>query len=330
MYPSQLVSTLVKCVNNDLPVLLKGAPGIGKTDICNQVGEITERQVITVIPAICDPTDGKGVPGKNGKGKWEWHLIGDARRVIEATKPMLVVIDDLGQAPATVQASFMQWILLRRIGEHDIPDCVTFIAATNRRQDRAGVTGILEPVKSRFVTILELTPNIDDWVTWAFTHEMPGQLIAFAHFRPTMLTAFKPVADIVNGPCPRTFANAGKLLNAGISDMESIAGAVGEGCAVEMLGFFKYWQQLPNLAAVIADPDKADVPTEPAALYAIVTGLVEKATKTNIGRIFKYGARLPKDFNILLGRDCIRRDASIQNTTAFIKWAVDNKDILAA
>jgi len=330
MYPSQLITTLTKCVNNNLPVMLKGAPGIGKTDICNQVGNLTKREVITVIPVISDPTDAKGVPGKNGNGKWEWHLIGDARRIAEAKKPMLVVIDDLGQAPATVQAAYMQWILLRHIGEHKIPDCVTFIAATNRRQDRAGVTGILEPVKSRFTTILELTPNIDDWVEWAFAHEMPGQLIAFAHFRPGLLTAFKPVADIINGPCPRTFANAGKLINAGIEDMESIAGAVGEGCAVEMLGFFKYWQQLPNLTAVIADPDKAAVPTEPAALYAIVTGLVEKATKTNIGRIFKYGARLPKDFNILLGRDCIRRDASIQNTTAFVKWTVDNKDILAA
>ena len=36
-------------------------------------------------------------------------------------------------------------------------DQVTFIACTNRKTDMAGVTGILEPVKSRFISISELT-----------------------------------------------------------------------------------------------------------------------------------------------------------------------------
>jgi len=330
MKPSMLLPILTKLVQARLPVMLKGAPGVGKTDIVGQVAENLGMEFIPVIPAISDPTDGKGVPGKNGNGKWEWHLIGDARRIVETKKPTLVNLDDLGQAPGMVQAAYMQWILLRRIGEHPIPDCVSIMACTNRREDRAGVTGILEPVKSRFNTILELHPDVDDWVEWAFAHNMPGKLIAFAHFRPGLLTAFKPTADIVNGPCPRTFANVGKQLNAGVENLETMSGAVGEGCAIEMFGFFKYWQQLPNLTALIADPDKADVPTEPAALYAVVTGLAEKATSNNIGRIFKYAERLPKDFSILLGRDCIRKDKTIQNTKAFIKWAVDNKSILAA
>jgi len=330
MKPSQVKRTLLRCVKANLPVLLKGAPGVGKTDICSQVAEELEMNFIPIIPVICDPTDAKGVPARNGDGKWEWHLIGDARRIIEAKEPTMVLIDDLGQAPTMVQAAFMQWILLRRIGEHPIPDCVYILSATNRREDRAGVTGILEPVKSRFATIIEMEPDEGDWAEWAFAHEMPGKLIAFGHFRPALLTDFQPTADIKNGPCPRTFANAGKLINAGIEDMETISGAVGEGCAVEMLGFFKYWQQLPNLDAVIADPDKADVPREPAALYAIVTGLVEKVTKNNIERIFRYGKKLPKDFQILLGRDCIRRDKTIQTTKAFVKWAVDNKDVLTA
>jgi hypothetical protein len=309
--------------------MLKGAPGVGKTDICYQVGEATERETLVVIPVISDPTDAKGVPGRNGDGRWEWHLIGDARRIVEAKKPMLVVVDDLGQAPATVQAAYMQWILLRHIGEHPIPDCVTFIACTNRRQDKAGVQGVLEPVKSRFVTILEFTPDEWDWVEWAYAHNMPTKLVAFAHFRPNLLLAFKPTADLLNTPCPRTFANAGKLINVGEESLECLAGAVGEGCAAEMVGFFKYWDQLPNLSAIIADPDKAIVPEEPAARYAVVTGLVERVTPTNVGRIFKYGKRLPKDFRILLGRDSIRKEPKIQNTKAFVKWAVENKDILA-
>ena len=329
MKPSHLKTNLLKCMKARLPVLIKGAPGVGKSDIVAQVAAELEMDLILSHPVVSDPTDFKGLPAIVD-GQADFLPFGDLLLLIEAVKPTIAFLDDLGQAPACVQAAAMQLILARRVNSHIISDHVVFVAATNRRQDRAGVTGILEPVKSRFATIYELTQDIDDWVEWAFAHEMPGKLIAFAHFRPGLLTAFKPSPDIVNGPCARTFANVGKLINAGIEDMESIVGAVGEGCAVEMMGFFKYWQELPNLSAVIADPEKAKVPVEPAALYAIVTGLVEKATKTNVGRIFKYGKRLPKDFNILLGRDCIRKDASIQNTNAFIKWAIDNKDILAA
>jgi hypothetical protein len=310
-------------------VLIKGAPGVGKSDIVSQVAAELEMELVLSHPVVSDPIDYKGLPAIVD-GQADFLPFGELLQLIEAVKPTIAFLDDLGQAPACVQAAAMQLILARRVNGHHISNMVVFVAATNRRQDRAGVTGILEPVKSRFATILECAPDESDWVEWAFANKMPGKVIAFAHFRPGLLTGFKPTADIVNGPCPRTFANAGNLINAGIDDIESLTGAVGEGCATEMVGFFKYWDQLPNLTALIADPDKAIVPKEPAALYAVVTGLVEKVTPTNVGRIFKYGGRLPKDFSILLGRDCIRKDPKIQNSKAFIKWAVANKDILAA
>lgn len=328
MRPNELKVRLAKCMKAQLPVLIKGAPGVGKSDIVHQVAADLNMNMVLSHPVVDDPIDYKGLPGFID-GRAEFVPFGNLLDLIEAVKPTIAFMDDLGQAPACVQAAAMQLILARRVNAHHVSPKVVFVAATNRRQDKAGVTGILEPVKSRFAAIYECTPDEHDWVEWAFANDMPGKIIAFAHFRPALLTTFKPTPDIVNGPCPRTFANAGKLINAGLEGLEDLTGAVGEGCAIEMRGFFQYWDQLPNLDAVIADPEKARVPTEPAARYAVVTGLVEKVTPTNVGRIFKYGKRLPKDFSILLGRDCIRKDPSIQNTKAFVKWAVDNKDILA-
>ncbi len=74
-----------------------------------------------------------------------------------ATKLTACFIDDLGQATPAVQAAAMQLILARTLNGHRVSDHVVFIAATNRRTDRAGVSGILEPVKSRFATLVELT-----------------------------------------------------------------------------------------------------------------------------------------------------------------------------
>ena len=329
MNPSTLKLRLTACVENRLPVLIKGAPGVGKTDIVTQVANDLKMKLILFHPVVSDPTDFKGLPGIV-KGKAEFLPFGDLRVLLECEEPTLAFYDDVGQAPACVQAALMQLILANQVNGHILSEHVVHCAATNRREDRAGVTGILEPVKSRFATILELIADVDDWVTWALHHEMPPELIGFVHFRPALLTSGKATNDIINHPCPRTFANAGRLINSGLTDLETLAGAVGEGCASEMVGFIKVYKQLPNLSAILTDPKNATVPDEPAALYAVVSGLTEKVTEQNFSRVNAYGNRLPQDFSILLVRNCIRKEPKIQNTKAFIEWALLHKNVLTA
>ena len=316
-----------KAVKAGLPVLVKGAPGVGKSDIITQVARELKYDLVISHPVVSDPTDFKGLPGIVDK-KAEFLPFGDLRKLIEAKKPTIAFLDDLGQAPAVVQAAAMQLILARQVSGHKISDKVVFVAATNRREDRAGVTGILEPVKSRFATIIELEPTADEWIEWAFENDMPAELIGFIHFRPALLHEGSSTADIVNHPCPRTIAYAGKLINIGVDDIETLAGAIGEGCAVELVGFMEVYKSLPNISAILTDPSNAIVPTEPAALYAVVSALVDKVTKDNANRVLKYGNRLPADFSVLLVRDVIRKNPEIQNTKAFIRWATLHKDVL--
>jgi hypothetical protein len=222
----------------------------------------------------------------------------------------------------------MQLLLNRSIDGKKVSDNVTFVAATNRREDRAGVTGILEPVKSRFITILELVADPDEWVAWALKNDMPSEVIGFAHFRPHLFHEFKATTDITNGFCPRTLANAGRLISYGVKDIETLSGAIGEGPASELVGFMKVYLTLPSLDAILMEPTKTKVPTDPAAQYAVVSGLVEKVVKGNFGRAIKYANRLPSDFSVLFVRDCIRKDESLQHTKAFINWTVKHKDII--
>ena len=327
MNAKQLQETLKKAVKAGLPVLVKGAPGVGKSDIITQVAKELKYDLVVFHPVVSDPTDFKGLPAiVNGKA--DFLPFGDLKKLIEAKKPTIAFMDDIGQAPAVVQAALMQLILARQVNGHAISKKVVFIAATNRREDRAGVTGILEPVKSRFATIVQLEPTSNEWIEWAFDNDMPGELIGFITFRPSMLNEGKATADIINHPCPRTIAYAGKLINIGLDDIETLAGAVGEGCAVELVGFMAVYNSLPNISAILLDPDGAIVPEEPAALYAIVSALVDTITKDNANRVLKYGNRLPADFSVLLVRDAIRKEPKIQNTKAFIRWATLHKDVL--
>jgi len=327
MTPSELKNTLIKTVRANLSVLIKGAPGVGKSDIVAQVAKRTKRELIVSHPVVDDPTDYKGLPA-NVNGKAEFLPFGNLRALLEATKPTIAFLDDLGQAPAVVQAAAMQLLLARQINGHKISDKIVFLAATNRRQDKAGVTSILEPVKSRFATILELEPDLDDWLMWALNNDMPEQLIGFVHFRPDLLHQPSPTNEIVNHPCPRTIAFAGKLINANLTDFEVLKGAIGEGAAAELVGFLKICDELPNIDAIIADPKTAKIPTEPSALYAVASALAKKISPTNASRILCYARKMPKDFETLLVRDGIRHTPAIQQTKAFISWSVRNKNIL--
>lgn len=332
MKPSQLKSLLAKAIPAHAPVLIKGAPGIGKTDVVTQACIEAGANLIISHPVVSDPIDFKGMPWVDGKtGQAEFLPFGDLRALIEAEKNTVFFLDDLGQAPPTVQAAAMQLILARRINGHKVSGHVCFIAATNRKQDKAAVTGILEPVKSRFATIIELTPDLEDWVSWALRAGLPTELIAFIRFRPGLLHNFTPSADITNSPCPRTVANVGALMGLGLTpdlEYEAFSGAAGEGFAAEFMGFLQIFRKLPNPDSVLLNPDSAEVPTDPATLYALTGALARKASENTMDRLTRYSYRLPAEFSVLLMRDSVRNDGQVVNTRAFIEWSSKNADVL--
>lgn len=329
MKTSLVANTLARYVPRSFAALLVGAPGVGKSDLAEQAAHACNADFIVSHPVVADPTDVKGLPWPDvARDVAKFLPFGDLARAMRATKRTVWLLDDLGQAPPAVQAAFMQLLLARRVNEHVIPDCVSFIAATNRRSDRAGVSGILEPVKSRFVSIIRVEPDFDDWCTWAFANDVPVEVISFLRFRDEFFHDFKPSAEMTNSPSPRTWNHVGKILRSGPppeTEKEEYEGAVGEAAATEFTGFLRMYRSLPNLDAILLDPDQGRIPDLPAALYATCTGLATRASPQNFARIAQYANRLHSagkgEFAALLVRDCYRREPEVQATPAFVKIA---------
>jgi hypothetical protein len=325
--PAQLQTMLDGMVPARLPLLITGAPGIGKTDIVEATATKLDHDILVSHPVVSDPTDFKGLPFANAQSSEATFLpFGDLSIAINATRPLIWFFDDLGQAPQSVQSACMQLFLARRINGHHISEHVTFVGATNRRTDRAGVSGILEPVKSRFHSIVELAPDLDSWCNWAFSAGIPSTLIAFLRFRPDHLSDFKPTADMSNSPMPRTWSNLAKLETLNFPqqvELAAMAGAVGEGAAAEYLAFRRMFQSLTSVDAILLDPKGVKLPTAPNELYATATALASKATDVNLSRIGIYAQRLVDaqrgEFAVLLMRDCIRRNEKLKYTDAFIR-----------
>lgn len=329
MKPSNLQKFLVTSIRSKLPILIKGAPGIGKTDIVSQACLAAGANLIVSHPVVSDPTDYKGMPFVLD-GEAKFLPFGDLKALIDAKEPTVFFLDDLGQSPPSVQSAAMQLILSRRINGHIVSPHVTFLAATNRRADKAGVTSILEPVKSRFCSIVELEPDLNDWIVWALQHNIPSVLIAFMRFRPNLLFDFTPTPDITNSPSPRTVANVGKLLLMNLPsdiEFEAISGVAGEALAIELQGFLQIFRSIPNIDLIFTCPDHVQVPSphDVGTIFALCGAIASKVTDQNFDNIVKYAMRLPAEFQMMLIQDCRTKCLDVVNTTAYINWACQNQ-----
>jgi hypothetical protein len=331
MKATDLNEFLVFAIENNFPVLIKGKPGIGKSDLVEQAAKTTGAKLIISHPVVSDPTDYKGLPFMAKDGTAHFMPFGELNALIEAKEKTIFFLDDLGQAPASVQAACMQLILARRINGHAVSDQVTFIAATNRKEDKAGVSGLLEPVKSRFASIVELEVNTDDWVKWGLQNSMPVELLSFVRFRPALLDDFKPSKDIENSPCPRTVARIGAMQNKGINksiEFEVFKGAAGEKFAVEYCGFLKMFRELPSIDEIVLNPKNAPVSNEPAVQYALAGALAHRMTDQNIEAIVTYLNRLPAEISVVSMKDAVTRKRELSLTKSFVKWSAEKGNLM--
>lgn len=324
----ELTTILRAAAERRRTVLASGAPGVGKTDAVKQVAEQLEYDLIIEHPSVREPIDFVGLPA-NVDGRAEFLPYGTLRRIIEAEQPTILFLDDLGQAPPAVQAACMQLLLAREVCGRKISDQVVMFAATNRKEDRCGVTGLLEAVKSRFATIVEVIPDVDEWCEWALEREVSIDVVAFIRWKPDMLWTFEPTHAMVNQPSPRTVANAADVIGWGLPpniEYKTLSGAVGEGWTADFISFRELKSELPRIDTIFANPKRAKLPKSQGAKYSITTSLAIKITADLFGAAVTYLKRLKeKEFLVLFTKDVYRRDASIFETDAAIELCADEE-----
>lgn len=328
MRPKDTIKFLTKTIEAGMSTLLVGRPGIGKSDIVDQVRLLLDYDFYISHPVVDDPTDHKGFPVYvNGTAIFvEFPLL---KAMIEATKPTIVFYDDLGQALPAVQAAIMQIILAREINGKKISDHVRFVAATNRGKDGAGVTGFLEPLKSRFC-IIHLEPTVEDWTEWAMTKpHIPAELIGAVNYKPKWITQWEKSREIENTPTPRNISECGKLI-AMFKD-ESIgfqrsayASRIGSGAASELIEYLNLCKKLPSYQQVLADPDSVPVPSENSGVkYTVVAALASKVDNADdFATIGRYIDKFPGAFRSLYVTAVTNRVPELRESSYYIDWAV--------
>jgi hypothetical protein len=328
-------SLIVRYYGSKTPVWLAGAPGIGKSDTVRQAVEELSQQygeefgLIDFRASLRDPTDLLGFP-----------TVVDGRTVYSRPsflpgegdpKRGLLFLDEIAQAPALMQGACLGLALEGRVGDHALPPGWDVVAASNRRGDRAGANRIITPLLDRFA-YYEVEANLDDWSEWSLGAGVHPLVRSFLAWKPDQFSTFAPEGDDLVFATPRSWAMLGRVLDT-LDDgcrMEAAAGIVGRGAAAEIEAFVRHAQRLPDLDAVVADPEGQPVPEEPSVLYALTGALAQRAaTHPEDGRALAlYALRLPQEFQVLAVRDLVRASHAISCEPEVEAWLTSNNQLL--
>jgi hypothetical protein len=335
--PNQAMRSARFMIENGYNFMLVGAPGTAKTAIIEQAAENAGQKLIIFHPVISDPTDFKGMPAimkaeENSEIKFLAQFVPfeNLKRLLIADEPTVAFADDLGQAPPMVQAAWMQLVLARKLDDKTVSKHITFVSASNRKEDKAGVSGILTPLKSRFVSIIELVPDADDWLKWATANKIHPYVRAFIKVRGIkLLWNFEAASDMTNSPSPRTVEHVSKILW-GKPDPDIrpslIAGAAGAAFATEFEAFVKVVKNLPKISAIIKHPKEAPVPPndEVSSQYAIVEAMIDKCNKKVLKSFLIYISRFKPEFQAWFVSQLRETHPECLETAAYTEWAAES------
>ena len=318
MRPSEVTKALTALLPTRRPLYLWGPPGAGKSSLVRQAANTLGLALADVRATLLDPVDLRGLPRLDGD-----VAVWLPPAFLPRTGNGVLFLDELAQAAPLVQAACLQLTLDRKIGEYELPAGWTVIAASNRSDDRAGTHRLISPLLNRFVHLdLDVCP--EDWQTWAVTAGIAPEVRSFLQYRPGLLSQFDPAANPRAFPTPRSWQFVSDVLARTPEELlhPVAAGCVGDGPAAEFLGFLRLFRELPDLDSVLARPDSAMVPREPAVLYALVGALVEKCrqAKAPLASFVIYALRLPDEFALLALRDALAVNPKFASLPAVQQW----------
>jgi len=327
MNPSKAASAIQVGLNADIPVMIWGAPGVGKSETVFQIGASLGIPVRDIRLSQMDPVDIRGIPScLDGYTIWNVpHFLPNP----DVEPEGIMFFDEINQASHSVQAAAYQLILDRKVGDYELPEGWRIICAGNRAQDRALANKMSSALNNRLIHV-DFEPQLNDWVNWANNNNIRPEIVSFMRFRPEMLHDHDPGKDHRSFATPRTWAYASRILDNATPDLEyeMLIAAVGEAAAGEFMSYIRIYRDLPDIESIEKDPQGTPMPSEPASLYATAGMLSEHMTEKNIPKVNEYLRRMPDEFQVPTVKMTIQRSPDLLETKEMAEWIADNTDIL--
>jgi hypothetical protein len=261
------------------PIFLWGPPGIGKSELVEEITNELGGYMIDLRLGQMEPTDIRGIPFYNKDiGKMDWaEPIELPDEELASRYPIVVLfLDELNSAPASVQAAAYQLILNRRIGKYKLPNNVVMVAAGNRESDKGVTYRMPTPLANRFLH-QEMKVDFASWQEWAVNNKIHKDVVGYLSFAKQDLYDFDAKSASRAFATPRSWSFVSELVGDEAVDDDTltnlIAGTVGEGLAVKFMAHRKIASRMPNPADILSGKVKDLNVKEVSAMYSLVISM---------------------------------------------------------
>ena len=276
---AQARKAILAAFNVKRPVFLWGPPGIGKSEVVEEITNELGVYMIDLRMAQMEPTDIRGIPFFNrDNGKMDWAPPIDLPDAELASQYPIVVLflDEMNSAAPSVQAAGYQLILNRRVGKYVLPDNVVIVAAGNRESDKGVTYRMPMPLANRFIHV-EMRPDFNSWQDWAVDKSIHKDVVGYLSFAKQDLYDFDSKSASKAFATPRSWSFVSDLLSDESLDEETlftlVAGAVGEGLAAKFKTHRKFVGKMPQPADILSGKVTDLAVKEISAMYALTTGM---------------------------------------------------------
>lgn len=328
--PNKAVALVERALRKQITPILKGSPGIGKSDIMRQIAKKRNLKLIDIRLAQIDPVELNGFPNflDNGKATYAPMDIFPTMEdeVPEGYKGWLLFFDEITSANRAVQAAAYKIILDRMVGQHKLHPNAFCVAAGNLSSDKAVVNQMSTALQSR-MSHLTLTVDHQQWIDWALENNIDARVISFLQFNKPILHSFDPNHNGDTFPCPRTWAFTSMLVEddetIGSDLLPLIAGTVGDGAASEFFTFCSIWQDLPSFNSIVTNPEMATASKDGATNYAATGMLASSVCLQTIEPVCTYMRRMNREFQLIFLRMAFKYTPQLIQNSVFHKMMKD-------
>ena len=256
------ITSFIK-MSNMLPphiaVLVRAATGVGKSSIVNSIGEETNLPVIDVRGSLMTEGDVQGYPDIESMKTSEVMTFVMPSWFVRACKePVVLFLDELNRSLPTVQQSFFQMVLDRKLGNdkegnpYELHPQTRIFAAINHGNEYD--VNDMDPALLRRFWAVDLEPTKEDWIAWAKSKNVDPLITEFLSSRSGHL--FVDLNKINPGdvfPTPASWARLDETLkfnNIDLSESKAQSniiytlstGFVGREAAIELADFVKKYE----------------------------------------------------------------------------------------
>ena len=274
-------------------VMMHGSPGIGKSQIAEQLAAYIGGPLYDVRLTTIEQQDLRGLPYYNHETKKTvWYRPEDMPDI----GPAVLFLDELSSAPPALQPTVYGLLQERRVGKHKLPDDVFVLAAGNTVEDGAVAYELGTAIADRLIH-LQVASNPDEWTrNWAPNNGIHPAVIAYIRTRPDHFETTKAALaqNQMISATPRSWERVSDVMR-GVADRRIqqvlISGIVGDAIAAQFQIVADDIHANVRIDDMLRTPRgekrTALYPASIHGLNALTFGLVGIINKDNIEPVFE-------------------------------------------